>query len=302
MDDLRLVKAFITVAEEQNFTRAARLLNITQPALSRQIKALEESLGVELLIRDTGSVRVSPAGEFFLSRARQLLADASETALALRQFMTCREHDLAVGYLAPNLGSFLADALTTFQQAHSSVQVTLHELSPGTMVTKLREGLLDIAIIGYACPELESEFDTFQIRSAPLQAVLCRKHPLAGKPSVSLSELADTPIVGLSAKEFPGRNELIRRLCEDAGFTPKFALEADGLASMMAFVASNRGVALMPDEVADMAPAQVVFLPLKDKPPASVSVTALVAKGENRQALRLFLNECRAVSEASLPE
>lgn len=297
MQDLRLVRAFVTVAEEQSFTRAARLLNITQPALSRQVKSLEDELGVELLIRDSGSVRVSPAGEYLLPVARKLLSDASEAALAVRGFATCREKNLAVGYLAPNLGSFLADALTSFQQVHNTVQVSLHELSPGAMMTKLRDGLLDVAFIGYSCPELAQEFDLFEVRQAKLHTVLCRTHPLANRSSIALKELAQESFIGLSTGEFPGRQALIRTLCEErGGFTPKFSLEADGLASVMAFVASNRGIALMPDEVASMAPAQVVFLPINDIPPLTITVAALVARDEARQAVRLFLNECRQVA------
>ena len=128
--ELRHLRYFTAVAEELNFRRAAARLHVTQPALSRQIRDLEQELGVELIIRTTSGVALSPAGKAFLSEARRILELSAEAALAMRKFTACRHESLDIGYIAPALGSFLTESLQLFGQRHPKVKVTLFELSP----------------------------------------------------------------------------------------------------------------------------------------------------------------------------
>jgi DNA-binding transcriptional LysR family regulator len=294
--ELRHLRYFVAVAEEGSFTRAASRLHLTQPALSRQIRDLEEELGVELIIRTSGGgTAISPAGRAFLADARQIIDLSSEATLKVRRFVECRQHALAIGYIAPALGSFLATSLQIFNQRHPQISVSLFELSPAKQIEALREGRLDVALIGHACPELAKDFDLFTVRRIAVSAVLPETHALVEQKAVRLADLASDRFVGLNEESFPGRNDFIREACSQAGFAPEFALQADGLSSALAVIGSGLGVGIMPDEVQDLPHRHVVFRPL-EKPKVWVDFQAAVAPGEKRAVVRGILQEFRATA------
>ena len=293
--ELRHLRYFVAVAEESNFTRAAARLHLTQPALSRQIRGLEEELGVELMIRDSGKATLSPAGRALLPDARRILELSAAAALNLRRFVECRQHALGIGYISTALNSFLATGLQVFNQRHPQVRVSLYELSPGKQFEALREGRLDIALVGNVCPAESQEFDLFSIRKVPVCAVLPETHRLAAKRGVQLAELAHEPFIGFAEDTFPGRNEFLRDACRQAGFTPDIRQEADGLSSALALIGTGLGVCLMPEEVQSLSHRHSVFLPLQ-KPKVHVEFSAAVASGEKRPVVRTMLEEFRAAA------
>jgi len=294
--ELRHLRYFTAVAEELNFRRAAARLHVTQPALSRQIRDLEQELGVELIIRTTSGVALSPAGKAFLAEARRILELSAEAALSMRKFAACRHESLDIGYIAPALGSFLTGSLQLFGQRHPKVKVTLFELSPARQIEALRDGRLDIALIGHSCGDLQKEFDLFEIRKAPLCVVLPESHRLASQKKIRLGELAKEPFIGLSEESFPDRNNAIAVLCRKEGFSPKFVAMADGLSSALALVGSGMGICLMPDEVEDLPHRHAVFRPLAAR--ICIEFSAAVCAGEKRPLVRAILEEFRGTARA----
>jgi DNA-binding transcriptional LysR family regulator len=294
--ELRHLRYFVAVAEERNITRAAARLFMTQPALSRQIKDLEKSLGVELFVRTPAGLQLSPAGQEFLPLARDLLERSVEAELAMRRFADCRKHSLGVGYIAPTLGSFLGSALQIFNQRHAQVEVRLFELPPARQIEALREGRLDIALIGYACPELARDWQLETIYRVPLMAVLPASHALAQHASLKLAELKDGTFIGLDETNFPGRLGVLRDAARQAGFTPRYGMMADGISSLLALVGSGRGVALAPQEVQQLPHPNVVFKPL-EKPALHVDFSAAIRRDDARLNVRALLAEFRAAAK-----
>ncbi len=297
--ELRHLRYFVTVAEELNVSRASARLRISQPAVSRQLRDLEEELGVALFRREKHGLKLTPAGEAFLAHARDLLRRSGEAVKQMAAFSQPSKQTLTVGYIAPVLSSVLTPALRKFAQKHPDMEVALREMSPGDQVKALRAGRLDLALLGNPCPEVEREFSVTVLRRIPLQAVLADNHLLALRKRIGLRELEAEPFIGFSDETFPGRNAAICAGCQAAGFTPRFRHQAETLTALLALVAAGKGVTLAPAEVSQLAHPQAVFVSLKPPMPTVASAAAR-RKGDMNPVVEELLECCRSVRTAGL--
>ena len=179
MFDLNQLRCFVTVAEELNISRASARLRISQPAVSRQLRDLEEELRVELFRREKNGLKLTPAGNTFLAHARDLLRRSSDAVSKMAAFREPAKETLTVGYIAPVLSSVLTPALRSFSHTHPEAEVVLKELSPGEQITALRAGKIDLGLLGNSCPAIEGEFEVIVLERIPFQAVLPDNHLLA---------------------------------------------------------------------------------------------------------------------------
>lgn len=260
--ELRHLKYFVTVAEDLSFSRAAVHLHISQPALSRQIKNLEDELGIALFIRQSDGLRLTEAGKIFLEQAEDILHRSQVAVQNLQARYRTTDKPLVIGYILTILQSFLGDALHRFGLDCPQVSIQVQEMSPAEQVKSLREGVIDIAFMGNPPDELNKEFVVKCVRRIPIAALLPNNHRLADQNSIHLSELADEPFIGMSEETFPGRNDRIRDVCRLAGFVPNLHLFADSHASMITLVTAGRGVAIMPNEAEALPHPRAVFVPL----------------------------------------
>lgn len=262
--ELRHLKYFIVVAEELSFSRAAVRLYISQPALSRQIKNLEDELRVSLFLRQPKGLKLTEAGSFFLEQAEDILQRSYEAVQSVKARYSNIEADapLVIGYIPTILQSFLGNTLHSFGLAYPQITVHFQEMSPNEQVKKLREGTIDIAFMGNPPDELDEEFVVECVKKVPIAALITDTHPLANQQSINLAELATENFIGMSEETFPGRNDRIRDVCDYAGFVPNLHLFADSHASMIALVSAGRGVAIMPNEAASLPHPKVVFMSL----------------------------------------
>src|ERR1041385_1686177 len=190
--ELRQLRHFVAVAETGNISRAAQKVFLTQPALSRQIKALEEEIGQCLLERLAHSIRLTPAGETLLREARELLRHADEMLERVR--VAGRGVRLRVGY-APSLASgLLSGAVQQFAQKHPNAHVDLFDLSTKEMLAGLENDTLDVALtVG---PERDGHgLKWTQLVRASFQLAVNRHHPLAGRTRVTPGEVAREPLL-----------------------------------------------------------------------------------------------------------
>jgi len=284
----------MAVAEDLSFSKAARRLGIGQPVLSRAIKDLEVTIGSSLFIRDSTPIKLTPAAEAFLPKVDEALMVIEEGIEAVRQVEANGETIMDVGYLPSSYKSFVGDALTVFCQTMPNIRLNPHPQDAGPMVEGLRHGRLDVAFIGYICPELEREFDPFFLYRVPMCVVVAGHHPMAKYDHVTLDQFGDFPLVSLKADGFPGRHELIINHCRKAGIKPRSIRRVDGLLSVLANVAGSDAFAVMPFEVESIATKHVRFLKLND-PEAGIDFHALVKKGESRKIVLTLLNECRRI-------
>lgn len=295
--ELRHLRYFVTVAEELNVSRASARLRVSQPAVSRQLRDLEGELGVQLFDRGNSRLKLTAAGEAFLAHARDVLRRSADAAREMAAFRPKAAQTLTIGYIAPVLASTLSPALRVFGQKHPETEVILREMSPGEQVKALREGKIDLALLGNSCPVLSKEFDIVELEQIPLDAVLPDNHMLALRKRIRLVELKDETFIGFDEEQFPGRNDLICRVCQDAGFTPRLRYRVDSLSSLLAKVAAGDGVTLTPREVGQLPHPGAVLVPLKPPIP-SVASSAALRRGEPNPALFDLMKSLRSAPSA----
>jgi DNA-binding transcriptional LysR family regulator len=288
--ELRQVQLFLAAAEEGSITAAARRMRLTQPALSRQVKALEEELGVELFTRGAHSVALTPAGRVLAEEGKKLLERAERVVKQVRA-----EADgapLRIGYAPSLAGPLLGLALERFSQLHPRVRVQLFDCSSAEMREGLAQGEFDVVVTVPWEGDAQSVSWT-KIREHAMCLAVAVSHPFAGLPKVPLAELNGQRLLLFSRREYPEYWQSVTRLFRDHGIDAKIAGEFDGVTSLGAAVEAGLGMALV---AAGSRVDRVVMLPL-DPAPAAICVSAgLPAGREISPLIGVFVGELRRVA------
>ncbi len=270
-------------AEEANISRAAARLNVSQPAVSRQIRDLEAEWDVELFVREPQGLRLTPAGEVALTQAREVLLRAQQLGEVLRPFSTAdRKINLRVGFIPTALPGLLAEGMKQFNLTQPRVCIQISEMHPGDQITALRQGKLDLALPGAASAKVKAEFFTRALRTTPLAMVVPADHPLARRRSVELREFANDRFLSLEESRFPGREKMHQRLFKIAAITPDVVLHANGLNELLGLVGSGVGVALVPADMGRLQSTGVKFLKLT-RPTMQFGFTAVWRDSDQRR-------------------
>lgn len=260
--ELRHLRYFIATAEEENVTRAALKLHVSQPALSRQIRDLEDELGFLLLERSAKSVRLTDAGRVFLTEARAALQRVDEGVKAARAVATGGRSELHVGYAPSPTARILPPTLRAFQSELPNVRVRLHDLSTEEMLAGLRQGTLQMALMVKPAGAMLRDLRFTDLTTDTLRLAVAPNHPLARKRTATIKEIIGEPLVVYSRSEYPDYHEMLATLFGAAKARPRYAEEHDGVTSIIAAVESGAGVALLSQSVACMAGPRLKLIPL----------------------------------------
>jgi len=296
--ELRHLRYFVVVAEEENVTRAAERLHVSQPPLSRQIQDLEEELGVTLFTRTARTIRLTPAGRHFLEQARQILSQTEAAIKSVRAVSGGVQGELSLGF-APSLTvELLPDALRKFQADFPRVKVSLHDLSSEEMLAGLQSGKLDLVLMALPEGKRLNGFSHLRLRDYTLSVALPLHHRLASRKSVQLEELKEEVLLGYSRSGYPEYHEfLMQKLgCPKSrpGQTP-IQEEHESVTSLMAAVESGRGVALVASCLGKLAGPRIKVRPIL--PSGMLVSLGVVWKGELVEgAASHFLEIIKAVS------
>lgn len=241
--DLQQFRYVIAVAEEGNFTRAAERLYLSQPALSVQVRKLEQELGTPLFVRLAREVALTPAGEVFLDHARRALFEVELTRRKVEEVCGLRAGRVEVGVLPSVAASVLPAVLTRFHRQYPGVEVRLVEENISTHFEHLVHlAQLDLAVIRLPCGR--RDLRCRRIVREPLLAMLPPDHPLYDRAEVSLAELADEDFVTMQPRY--GLHELLLTVCAQAGYTPRISLATGQLSTVWGMVRAGVGVAVLP--------------------------------------------------------
>lgn len=260
--EFRQLRCFVTVAEELHFGRSAFRLGITQPALSRQIQRFEHELGAPLFERTRRSVRLTPAGEALLPRARAIVQEVEEAERATRAVAIGSAGRLRVGFVGSAALSALPIIVRTFTAEHPAVALELRELTTAGQLAALKGGAIDVGLVRAHPPEFGITSRT--ILREPLLAAVPAGSWLSGSATVSVAQLRDEAWVMFPRAEGSGLHEQILTLCRAAGYEPTVAIEALQMQTLIGLVAAGMGVALVPSSATRTRLPGVVYRPLTE--------------------------------------
>src|SRR5882762_1365526 len=286
--ELRHLRYFIGVAEEENVSRAALKLHVSQPALSRQIRDLEEELGFLLLERSAKSVRLTEAGRAFLIEARAVLQRAEEAVKTARAIATGERGELHVGYAPSLTARILPQILRAFQAELPNVRVKLHDFSTEEMLAGLREGKLQIAFVVRLTPALLRGLRFEELARDPMCLAVAPKHPLAGRRTITLAEVAREPLITYTRKDYPDAHQNLADMFAAIKSKPRIAEEHDSVSSLIAAVEAGNGVAIAPRSLTCTAGPRLKLIPFSPAP-APLVIGAAWSKGGISAAGEQFL-------------
>jgi DNA-binding transcriptional LysR family regulator len=290
MIETRLLKAFMTVAEELHFGRAAQRLHIAQPALSRQIKLLEDRLGVLLFTRTQRSVSLTPAGEIFLKRAYAISDELARAVADTIKVSRGESGRLAVGFIHSSTYSTMPAILGAFHSRHPDIELDLHELTIWDQLKALHDGVIDVGVL--RPPISDPRLESYIFRDEQFVVAVPERHALGSRTRVRLSELAMEDFVLFSERNSPLFHSRIIAMCELAGFVPRVSQQAIQIHTVLGLVRADMGIAVVPDVARNFPMPGLRFLDIVDRPPP-VQVALAWRKAQKSPMLTAFINITR---------
>lgn len=258
--ELRQLRYLIAVADERHFTRAAAREHVAQPALSQQIRRLEEELGLPLVQRTTRRVAMTEAGDLLVARARRAIAELDSARAELDNLAGVHSGHVSVGALHTMGPVDLPLLLALFHERHPGVELTVREQSSEELAGMLREDEVDLAFLSVTERIQSRGLTLLKLVTEELVAVLPPTHRLARRRRVRLTELAQESFV--SFREGARLRELLVYAADEIGFEPRIAFESNESRSIRSLVSRGLGVAILPrsDAEAPGAPVAVAAL------------------------------------------
>jgi DNA-binding transcriptional LysR family regulator len=261
--ELRQLRYLAAVVDQGQFTRAARSLNIAQPALSQQIQKFERQMGVALLDRTTRHVSPTPAGEILLEHGRRMLAEAETATAELQALIGLQTGRLVIG-ASPTLGGFdLSRALADFHRDYPGVELAVSEQLSFELASSLMEDSLDVGFVTLSPEDRVASLEEHEVATEELVCIVAPSHRLSTRNSVALKGLRDEPFA-----MFAGGATIrlqVERVAASSGFTPRVVFETNDLSRLRGLVSQGLAVAIVPRSDAQRPGENVHVLKLGDK-------------------------------------
>lgn len=286
--ELRHLRYFIAVAEEQNFSRAAERLHISQPPLSRQIQQLEASLGVRLFKRGSRPLVLTAAGRFLYGHALQFLAQSLELK-TMTQRVGQVERPLSLGFVASTLYDILPQLIRRFRTAHPEVGLSLHEMTTLEQTRALKEGKIDVGF-GRIRHE-DMHIRRIILREEPLMAALSADHPLARSEGLTLRALQAETLIVYPQTPRPSFADQVLATFRDRALVPRKIMEVRELQVALGLVAAGEGIALVPHCLHSLKRPDVVYNVLNEQrlvSPIIMSIRQLDESEDIKTLLRMI--------------
>ena len=269
--ELRHLRYFVAVAEELSFTKTAQKLRLAQPSLTRQVRNLEEEIGVRLLNRANNRVALTDEGRFFLSDAKRLLSMCAQSVDAVQRMNRGERSQLNIGYVSNLHYGLLPATLGAFRKLSPDVALNLFDMRSAEQFQALDDRKIDLGFVGLRPALSHQEMRSESVAQDTMLVAVPMDHPLVKKTQIKLADLAPQFFIEMSALTHPGARQWLLHTCRSAGFAAKILQEADTEMTAIKFVVDGLGVALMPEQITGLSHQGTVFLPLSPAPPPGIS-------------------------------
>lgn len=262
--DLRQMRYVVEVARERGFSRAAVKLHVAQQAVSQQVKAVEDALGVQLFERTSRGVEPTAAGEAFVQEARRALDAADRVARRAQAAARGELGTLRLGYTLATVYETLPALIDTLAAEHPDLEVTPREVFAEDIERLLAEERIDLALAPHVGHRVG--LDQHPVRQEPLVAAVADDHPLAAERDIPLVALADETVELWPQAMAPGYHDAVLAACRDAGFEPRIDERAAG-STVWGHIARSRGVGLVVESIRHQLPGGITLVPLAGPAP-----------------------------------
>lgn len=244
--NLMRIKYFVEVAKWGSFSKAAQMLYVSQPNLSRQIALMEQEVGFELFHRTGKTIQLTRAGEYLYGQLREI-PDHTERAIAHAEAISRRDSDsLSIGVLeGQDVNTFLSERINSLREQNPSLMIEMERNNFRNLRQGLDRGAYDVLFTMEFELAGRSEWDSILLLQQPGAIIMSRSHPLAQRQDLSISDFRMEPFVAISREESPGGFNLLLRQCADSGFTPNIVRETATMESLFLCVEMGMGVALL---------------------------------------------------------
>lgn len=295
MFSLDQLRGFVAVAEEGNFGRAAERLRMTQPPLSRQVQKLERAVGVDLLVRTSRLVELTPAGRVFLDEARRLLSLAAAAPLLAQRAAHGSRGTLRVGFTATAALSVLGEWVKFLDDRLPEVHRVLREMITDRQIEALAAEEIDVGLLR-GVPR-GAELEQLLVHAESLLLAVPRGHPLTrlGR-APSLADVAESSVVTYSPVEARYFHDLVVSTFRTAGVQPAYSQHVTQVNSVLALVDAGLGVALVPASASVITLRNLRFLQVEEVPDDCVEVYAAWRADNDSPTLSVLLEHVRATA------
>jgi DNA-binding transcriptional LysR family regulator len=261
--ELRQLRYFVVLAEQLHFAHAAELLNLTQPALSQQIKALEDDLDVQLLDRTKRKVTLTEAGSYFLQEAQLTLNQAERAQAVAKRVARGQLGSLRVGYMPSAVFTgILSQIASEFRRHAPEIQLLLEEMFGPEQLIKIAAGTLDAGIIRLPIEHELPHLETKVLIKERMVIATRQDHPLASLKQVSVADLRNESFIVWKAIQPTTMHDHLVALAQEGDFPLRIKQSAPTLAAIIALVDGGAGIALVPESLQNMNLPSVCFRPL----------------------------------------
>ena len=266
MINFRLVRhlwLFLAVAEEENFSKAAKRLGMSQPPLTEQIQALEQSLKLTLFERSRRGAKLTPVGAAILPAVRKFAQQVERLELAVREAAAGQTGVLTIGAISSAMLDVLPPLLATLRQRYPDLTVSVREIDSAEAIPSLESGDIDLAFARLE-GDIGESIGSMPLKQDKLVIALPKGHRFAEMARIRLASLVDEDFVMFARQVSPVYFDGLTAACLAHGFSPRVIHETRSVASQVAFVGCGQGIALVPASMKKLAPDSVVLRPLKE--------------------------------------
>lgn len=300
--ELRHLRYFVAVAEEEHMTRAAARLSIQQPPLSQQIRSLEEELGVLLFNRVGKRIELNAAGKLFLSEVREILTHVDEAVERVQRFDLGEEGRMRVGYTSSAaMHELTPGIIRAFRAAHPLIALEIEEGAAHDLLCAVQEERIDAAFVRSPVHHYAS-LECISLIQEKMVVALPTHHRLAAHPGqgLELSQLRDEPFILYRQVNGSGIKEMLIKVCREAGFEPQPVQEVHRMMGAIQLVAAGLGISVVPQSLDSIQPKSVVYRPFRDDSAVTVPLNLAYRSHGDAQAIKRFISLSKSLAQTLL--